>query len=483
MGFPVAQGRSNKPSEPRATAGELIHQRYTLAGLTLLLKPQDLRKKKTIKTKTQLLLGVSVILAIGIAIGVNLRNVQLPELASIASAEMTSTPNGFSSESPNQDAPVVSPVKARARDFYTPNSEDLGPNEMRLIACGTGMPTARPKQAASCWLLELGNGDKFIFDVGTGANERIAAMQIPHNYLDKVFLSHLHTDHFGDLDALFVGGALAGRQKPLRVWGPSGDTPERGTKYALDHLLKALTWDLDGRKGITDPRGYHLEVNEFDYKGMNQIIYQENDVTIRSWPAIHALDGPVSFGVEWNGLKFVFGGDTYPNKWFDEYARDADLAIHECFVTVPDMIEKFQFTPESSLAVGTQVHTAPEAFGKVMSRIKPRMAVAYHFFNDFDTATGIHDRVRTTYDGPLSLSVDYMVWNVTKDDIRVRMAVVDEDVWPPPATEKPQTPDPSLRIPFSDEIGGGKLDMKDVIQPIYDEINKEYGINEKQDED
>ena len=66
---------------------------------------------------------------------------------------------------------------------------------------------------------ELGNGDKFIFDVGTGSNERIAAFQIPHNFLDKVFLSHLHTDHFGDLDALFVGGALAGRQKPLRVWG------------------------------------------------------------------------------------------------------------------------------------------------------------------------------------------------------------------------------------------------------------------------
>ena len=375
----------------------------------------------------------------------------------------------------------ISPVKARDRDFYAPNSEDLGPDEMRLIACGTGMPTARPKQAASCWLLELGNGDKFIFDVGTGSGERIAAMQIPYNFLDKVFLSHLHTDHFGDLDALFVGGALAGRQKPLRVWGPSGDTPERGTKYALDHLRKALTWDLDGRAGITDPRGYHFEVTEFDYKGMNQVVYQENGVTIRSYPAIHSLDGPVSFSLEWNGLKFVFGGDTYPNQWFDEYARNADLAIHECFVSVPDLITKFKFTPQSALSVGTQIHTPPEAFGKVMSRIKPRMAVAYHFFKDFDTTAAINDGIRTTYDGPLSLAEDYMVWNVTKDDIRVRMAVVDEDVWPPEATEKPQLPDASLRIPYSDEIAGGKLDVKDVIQPVYDEINKKYGLSEKQE--
>ncbi|MDB4542663.1 MBL fold metallo-hydrolase [bacterium] len=383
----------------------------------------------------------------------------------------------FAAESPTGS----SPVKARSRDFYAPNSEDLAPDEMRLIACGTGMPTARPKQAASCWLLELGNGDKFIFDAGTGSAERIAALQIPYNYLDKVFLSHLHTDHFGDLDALFVGGALSGRQKPLRVWGPSGDTPERGTKYALDHLYKALTWDLDGRKGITDPRGYApFEVTEFDYKGVNQVIYQENGVTVRTIPAIHALDGPVSFILEWSGLKFVFGGDTYPNKWFAQYAQDADLAIHECFITVPGLIDKFKFTPQGALDVGTQVHTSPEAYGKMMSIIKPRMAVAYHFFNDWDTAPDIERRIRTTYEGPLSLSTDYMVWNITKDDIRVRMAIVDEDVWPPQPSEKPQVPDPTLKVPFSDFIINGKYDMKDVIQPAYDEINEKYGLKEKQ---
>ena len=407
--------------------------------------------------------------------------------AQAAAAPEAPTAETPKSEQPDQASPGAastgkySPVKARDRDFYAPNTEDLGPDEMRLVACGTGMPTARPKQAASCWLLELGNGDKFIFDIGTGSAERVSALQIPYNYLDKVFLSHLHTDHFGDLDALFVGGALAGRQKALRVWGPSGATPERGTKYALEHLQKALTWDLDGRQGLTDPRGYHMEVNEFDYMGMNEIIYEENGVTIRSFPAIHSLDGPVSFVVEWNGFKFVFGGDTYPNKWYAKYAKGADVAIHECFIAVPDMIEKFKFTPQSALAVGTQIHTAPEAFGKVMSMIKPRMAVAYHFFKDFDTTAAISDRIRTTYDGPLSLSIDYMVWNITKDDIRVRMAVVDEDVWPPPATDKPQLPDPNDRIPYSDEISSGRLNMKKVLQPTYDEINKQYGLKEKQE--
>ena len=375
--------------------------------------------------------------------------------------------------------PKISPVKARPRDSYFPNSEDLDPDEMRVIACGTGMPTARPSQAAACFLVELGNGDKFIFDVGTGSAERIAALQIPYNFLDKVFLGHLHTDHFGDLASLFVGGALAGRQKPLRVWGPSGAEPELGTKYALEHLRQMVNWDITGRRGIVDERGYHFEINEFDYKGENQVVYEENGVTIRSFPAIHSLDGPVSFTLEWNGLKFVFSSDTYPNKWFVKYAKDADLLIHECFIAVPSLIEKFQFTPQTALSAGTQVHTAPEAFGKVMSMVEPRMAVAYHFFKDFDTTASINDRIRSTYDGPLSLAQDFMVWNVTKDDIRVRMAVVSEEVWPPPASEKPEPPDPSRRVPFSDLISDGKLDVIDVLQPIYDEINEKYGTNEQ----
>ena len=106
--------------------------------------------------------------------------------------------------------------------------------------------------------------------------------------------------------------------------------------------------------------------------------------------------------------------------------------------------------------------------------------MAFHFFNDFDTAPDITSRIRSTYDGPLSLATDYMVWNITRDEIRTRMVAKDEDVWPPLATEKPQVPDPTLKIPNSEFITNGKSDMKDVIQPIYDETNEKFGLNEKQ---
>ena len=348
-----------------------------------------------------------------------------------------------------------SPVKpALERDVYYPNTEALGADEMRVIACGTGMPTTRAAQAAACFLVELGNGDKFIFDIGTGSAERLSSLQIPYDYLDKVFVGHLHAYHIGSLAEIFIGGALMGRQKPLRVWGPNSTVPELGTAYAVQKMQEMYTWDLAGRVGLVDFRGYSIEVNEFDYKGENAVIYEDNGVTVRSFPAIHSLDGPVSFSLEWKGLKFVFGSDTYPNKWFVEYAKDADLVVHECFVAAPDLVEKMRFTPEQALLVGTQIHTAPEAFGKVMETIKPRMAVAYHFFKDFDTTASVNDRIRTTYDGPLSLAEDFMVWNITRDDIRVRMAVVEEATWAPPLAGKAEPPggDPD-REQFSEDTG------------------------------
>ena len=191
------------------------------------------------------------------------------------------------------------------RYVYYPGTEALKPDEIRGIACGTGMPAARRSQAAACFLIETGNGDKFLFDLGTGSMANVAALMIPYDALDKVFLSHLHTDHMGDLDALWAGGWTAGRTRPLQVWGPSGQTPEMGTKYSIDGFMKFVNWDRVTRNYKVTPIPGQVVVHEFDYRAENQIIYQKNGVTIRSWPAVHAGDGPVSFSLEYDGMRIV----------------------------------------------------------------------------------------------------------------------------------------------------------------------------------
>jgi hypothetical protein len=54
--------------------------------------------------------------------------------------------------------------------------------------------------------------------------------------------------------------------------------------------------------------------------------------------AVRAGDGSVSYSLEYAGLKFVFDGDTEPDKWFPELAKGGGLDA-----TPPRCARKFRF--------------------------------------------------------------------------------------------------------------------------------------------
>jgi ribonuclease Z len=374
--------------------------------------------------------------------------------------------------------PAPSPTRPLAdREVYYPGTEVLGPEEIRLVALGTGMPLSRRSQAATSWLVELGNGDKFLFDVGSGSQANFTAQMIPFDFAKKVFLSHLHTDHWGDLDSLWAGGWTSGRTTPLEIWGPTGATEEMGTKYAIEHFLKTYNWDNMTRLANLPSQPGKIIVHEFDYKGENKVVYDENGVVIRSWPAIHAGDGAVSFALYWKGLKLVIGGDTMPNTWYVKYATDADVAIHEAFLTPDLLVRLYNQAPQTAVGVGTYVHTTPQAFGKVMSTVKPRHAIAYHFFNEEDTLPTMLALVRQTYDGPLTMATDNVVWNITKDSVRVRMSVSADEAWSVAGPTAPQPPDRTVPDQLSKWVLQHRWNDIDSVQnDMIEAFNKKYGL-------
>ena len=364
-------------------------------------------------------------------------------------------------------------------DVYYPGTETLAPDEMRVIACGTGMPMPRLKQAAACFLVELGNGDKFIFDMGAGSNERIAALGIPLDQLDKVFLGHLHLDHAGDFPTFFFTGPVNNRLAPVRLWGPSGIKPEWGTKAWVQAMKAMWAWEEASRGAAVDPRGLELEVNEFDWKAVNNVIYDENDVVVRTLPAIH-LEQSVSFVLEWKGLRFAFSSDTLPNKWWYEHTQGVDLSIHECFPPPSFFISKYKFTAAEAVLVGTQGHTTAAAFGKIMAITKPRHAVCYHLQADLDVILPVYDAIRSTYDGSLDIATDFMVWNVTKDEIRTRMAVPNHESFPAPI-QRAKQPSPKP-LPWSGfSLRGVEPESAAVTNDVIDAFNKAFGTDARGD--
>ena len=103
--------------------------------------------------------------------------------------------------------------------------------------------------------------------------------------------------------------------------------------------------------------------------------------------------------------------------------------MHESLAPPQVLIDKQNYSPQFVLALGTLAHTSPVQFGKIMAMTNPRIAVGYNFFNDHDTLPVQLENIRKTYDGPLAMANDYMIFNITKDNIRVRMAAIDQDIW------------------------------------------------------
>jgi ribonuclease Z len=324
-------------------------------------------------------------------------------------------------------------MSRRDSNFFYPGEEVL-PNEMRITALGTGMPFARRRQASPGWLVELGNGDKFVFDIGTSCAANLNALGIPHSLLDKVFLTHLHVDHMGDLGSLFAVGMVRGRFTPLRVWGPSSSEPRLGTAAFGAAFNKMMAWDIESRRAVVSAgTGWRADFTEFDYSINGHVVFEENGVRISAFPAIHCIDGPVSYRLDWNGLSVVYLGDGKPSQFMVDNAQNVDVLVHEAFVPAKEYAQKTHLPLQIAQNICHGVHCPPRSAGKIFDLCRPRLGVIYHTMISDDLKLPIIDDLRVTWKGPAALAEDLMVLNVTKERITQRQAVVPDYAWPVPS--------------------------------------------------
>jgi ribonuclease BN (tRNA processing enzyme) len=110
-------------------------------------------------------------------------------------------------------------------------------------------------------LVQLGNGENFVFDIGEGSVANYPAAGIALNQIDKVFITHLHVDHFGSLPYLWMFRTWAGGwHERLNVYGPSGRTPEYGTAKMVEGMKMMLGWHTDAFSVFPVGKGWDIQV-------------------------------------------------------------------------------------------------------------------------------------------------------------------------------------------------------------------------------
>ena len=309
---------------------------------------------------------------------------------------------------------------------YYPTAEELGNDEMRITFVGSCPFPPRKAQAGTGIMVELGNGKRFFFDFGPGCLRNIVAMQVPLQMINDIFLTHLHIDHYADLPYLYSFAPWAARWKPLRVTGPSGRTPEFGTKAMIEHMQQMLRWHTDSFNVFAIGDGYEVEVNEFDFLDDGGICYDQDGVTVRHWRRSHGKDGASAYRLDWHGLSFVWSGDGRPDELTLKYAHGADVFVTETQADIAHVTQLKTGLPEviynNTIDTG---HTVPYAAGYMFDKIQPRLAMLTHMEYDEDMIPEIVAGVRQHYQGLFQFGApDCVVVNVTKDAVWTRKAAL-----------------------------------------------------------
>ena len=135
------------------------------------------------------------------------------------------------------DEPLsTGPVVGTPARIYAPmlehGAEPLATGEMRVTVLGSGDPWIRRSQASGSLLVEVGNPEKdfFFFDLGSGALANFNALGLPVESTTKVFLSHLHADHIGDIPGLLGAWPRRAGSIPSRSGGAATTTRRWGSR-------------------------------------------------------------------------------------------------------------------------------------------------------------------------------------------------------------------------------------------------------------
>ncbi len=281
--------------------------------------------------------------------------------------------------------------------------------EIKVTLLGTGCPPAVMNRFGPSILVEAG-GQKFLFDAGRGALQRLNQVKVRWQDVQGVFLTHLHSDHVVGFPDLWLTGWLTpGRDVPLQVWGP------RGTKNMMSHLEQAFEYDIRIRLYDDRPSPDGVVILAEDIaEGM---VYEKGGVKITAFEVDHTPIKPAfGYRIDHAGRSVVLSGDTRVSENLIRHAQGVDLLIHE--VAAPETFQRAGSPPERAKSVVAH-HVTPEQAGEVFSRTKPKLAVYSHIVLPTATEQDLIPPTRKTYQGPLELGEDLMVIEVG-DKIAVR---------------------------------------------------------------
>lgn len=211
---------------------------------------------------------------------------------------------------------------------------------LKLIMCGSGMPTPAYETARSCFAIQT-HTDYLVFDAGPGSDDVLGTFNDTDNtvLVKNIFMTHYHSDHMGGLGTLLNQGWIGGRRGAgnlVTVYGPPGlnnIAAALRTMYGLDAHYRSTTKNANGTCVVgSSLDSLYFATQEVPLANTSQtvLVYSKNGLTVKTFLVNHVSAVPAyGYRIDYNGKSVVLSGDTIRNQNVIDHATGADVLIHE----------------------------------------------------------------------------------------------------------------------------------------------------------
>lgn len=228
---------------------------------------------------------------------------------------------------------------------------------MKIVFLGTGGTYPSKLRNVTSIALQM-PGEVLMFDCGEGTQRQLMHSSVSFMKISKIFVSHLHADHFLGLPGLIQSMSLNGREEPLQVFGPRGMRSNMRSMLSLGYFKSGFEVETKELRSGAELKfkGYRIRTLEashsvpslafsieedprpgrFDLKKAVRLripegplfrkLQEGNSVTI----AGRTISSSQVLGPTRPGRKVVYSGDTKPSRGIIRLAKGADVLIHDC---------------------------------------------------------------------------------------------------------------------------------------------------------
>lgn len=230
-----------------------------------------------------------------------------------------------------------------------------------LALLGTkGGPAIRPGSSMPTSSLLTMNGQQIVIDCGLGVTRGLVDQGMELKSIARVFITHLHSDHYLELGPMLHTAWTAGLATAVDVHGPARlEQYWQGFVASMEADIALRIVD-EGRPDLASLVRFHvLDDGE---------VLNSDGVSVRALRNTHPpLVNTFALSFDGDGRRIVMSGDTAFQSSLVDFARGADLLVHEAMLesALPALFERIGNADDRLMTHLKRSHTAAHDAAKV----------------------------------------------------------------------------------------------------------------------